>query len=65
MMNERIKELANESGLIKYYSDGKMEEAINFAKLIVQECARVGYDASYYECALHVADNIKEHFGVK
>jgi hypothetical protein len=36
-----------------------------FAELIVQECAGVGYDASYYECALNVSNKIKEHFGVE
>lgn len=36
-----------------------------FAELIVRECAGVGYDASYYECALNVSNKILEHFGVK
>jgi hypothetical protein len=35
-----------------------------FAELIVRECAGVGYDASYYECALNVSNKIREHFGV-
>ena len=34
-----------------------------FAELIVRECAGVGYDASYYQCALNVSTKIKEHFG--
>jgi hypothetical protein len=36
-----------------------------FAELIVRECAGVGYDASYYECALNVSNKIKQHFGVE
>jgi hypothetical protein len=36
-----------------------------FAELIVRECADVGYDASYYECALNVSNKIREHFGVE
>ena len=42
-----------------------IEDAEKFAKLIVKECAGVGYDASYYECALNVSNKIKEHFGVE
>jgi hypothetical protein len=36
-----------------------------FAELIVRECAGVGYDASYSECALNVSNKIKQHFGVE
>jgi hypothetical protein len=36
-----------------------------FAELIIRECAGVGYDASYYECALNVSNKIKQHFGVE
>jgi hypothetical protein len=63
-MNLRIKELQDEAGLQAFFD---LQEAhINrFAELIVKECAGVGYDASYYECALNVSNKIKEHFGVK
>ena len=66
-MNERINILAEQAGL---HCDGTPDcwdqEAIaRFAQLIVQECAGVGYDASYYECALNVSNKIKEHFGVE
>jgi hypothetical protein len=62
-MNNRIKELEpqcwehNEFGLNFNYQ--------KFAELIVAECASVGYDASYYECALNVSNKIKQHFGVE
>ena len=36
-MNNRIRELAKQSGLIQYDSDGKMEEVEKFAELIVKE----------------------------
>jgi hypothetical protein len=36
-----------------------------FAELIVRECDGVGYDASYYVCALNVSNKIKQHFGVE
>ena len=66
-MNERINILAEQAGL---HCDGTPDcwdqEAIaRFAQLIVKECAGVGYDASYYECALNVSNKIKEHFGVE
>lgn len=38
---------------------------LRFGELIVRQCASVGYDASYYECAVNVDNKIKEHFGVK
>jgi hypothetical protein len=37
-MNQRIKELAKQSGLIQYDTDSKMNDAEKFAKLIVKEC---------------------------
>ena len=37
-MNERIRELAKEAGLIQYDTDGKMEDVEKFAELIVREC---------------------------
>jgi hypothetical protein len=40
-MNERIRELAKQSGLIQYDSDSKMNDVEKFAELIVQECANV------------------------
>ena len=67
-MNERIRALAKEAGLWRQHYDigeESPERLEKFAELIVQECAHVGYDASYYECASHVSNKIKEHFGVE
>ena len=67
-MNERIKELAREAGYLPdMFGIGHwdMPECKKFAELIVREGASVGYDASYYECALNVSNKIKEHFGVE
>ena len=70
-MNQRIKELAEQAGIslsqkdYSYYWVESAEDIEKFAELIVQECAHVGYDASYYECASHVSNKIKEHFGVE
>ena len=69
-MNERIKLFVeqaedwadNQNFYASDYRDYLMEK---FAELIVRECAHVGYDASYYECASHVSNKIKEHFGVE
>ena len=71
-MNERIKqitgqvldELVPETWVALGYD--KIKEIQNrTAELIVRECAGVGYDASYYECALNVSNKIKQHFGVE
>ena len=69
-MNERIFKLALKAmdfqGAVDTDTELKMtnDELAKFAELIVRECAGVGYDASYYECALNVSNKIKEHFGV-
>ena len=71
-MNERIKqitgqvldEIVPETWVALGYD--KIKEIQNrTAELIVRECAGVGYDASYYECALNVSNKIKQHFGVE
>lgn len=59
-MNKRIEELADQAGFC-----GTGDALNKFAELIVRECAGVGYDASYFECALNVSNKILEHFGVK
>ena len=70
-MNERIKELAEAAyrdvACNDTIGDTVSREAVDqrFAELIVRECAGVGYDASYYECALNVSNKIREHFGVE
>jgi hypothetical protein len=39
-MNQRIKELAKQSGLIQYDTDSKMNDAEKFAELLVQDMHR-------------------------
>ena len=71
-MNERIRELARQSSLIQYNSDGTMVDAEKFAELIVKECARVidrgdGEMSSMAEtiwCNV-CRDDILKHFGVE
>lgn len=67
-MNERILALATQAGFENGHQDRNGNslsyELEKFAELIVQECAGVGYDATYYECALNVSNKILEHFGV-
>ena len=66
-MNKRIKELAEQAFFETEYDDVQNlpETMERFAELIVRECAGVGYDASYFECAMNVSNKIKEHFGVE
>jgi len=74
-MYERIKQFAEQSGLIKYESDSKLKEVEKFAKLIVEECIDVinktpnGYNdyRNQIEDAMRNAcvDDIKQHFGVE
>jgi len=73
-MNERIRQLADEATELDYETFDEYNHKTvqhykfnkdKFAELIVRECAGVGYDASYYECALNVSNKIKQHFGVE
>jgi hypothetical protein len=65
-MNERILELADQARFVKTAEYPSQDEVFEkFAELIVRECAGVGYDASYFECALNVSNKILEHFGVE
>ena len=73
-MNERIRQLARQSGLIQYDTDGKMVDAEKFAELIIQECllslepdpmaSEIDYDVElkFYQRS---AKKIKRHFGVE
>lgn len=63
-MNERIQQMIynlNEKVGVHWTNEDKLK----FAELIVRECAEIGYDQSYYECALNVSNKIKQNFGVK
>ena len=68
-MNERIKEIAKQAGL-KVNADGEIGPAFfgsvndgyrEFAKLVVQECARKLEEDGMVEVAME----IKEYFGVE
>ena len=73
-MSERIRQLARQSGLIQYDTDGKMVDAEKFAELIIQECLlslepdpmapEIDYivEEKFYGRS---AKKIKRHFGVE
>ncbi len=67
-MNERIRELARESG---FYANPDVEKFEKFARLIVRECAQVSEDditdgdACCTNTAVRIAKQIKKHFGVE
>jgi hypothetical protein len=73
-MNERIKELAMQSGFRNYngphlfspYIEGMEldDELEEFAQLIIKECAKVA-DDRYDTGFCPVGSFIKEHFGVE
>ena len=63
-MNERIRELAKESGLS--ISQAYSAEFNKFAELIVRECARVAYrNVCYGNGETGPDHDIKQHFGVE
>ena len=74
-MNERIKELAEQSLCIKggefAFNGGEVElvDLEKFAQMIVQECAKVIFETpvDYMETdTMHrIRDSVKQHFGVE
>ena len=60
-MNERIKELAREAGLLAYNPEGPPTKLEKFAELIVRQCAEIAGTAEPYKAE----DLIKQHFGVE
>jgi hypothetical protein len=69
-MNKRLLELAKESGLIQYDSDGKVQDAKKFAELIITECMEIVLESdpspkmSLDKPYGTIIDNIKVHFGL-
>ena len=72
-MNERILELAEESGFIVedevIYANELFHEITKdmekFAELIIQECIRLGEESQYKCRTFPVSVAIKDHFGIK
>ena len=62
-MNERIRELARESGLIQYDTDSKMLDVERFAELIVRDCAGLCSIAAPGRDAEAIEEAIMKHFG--
>ena len=68
-MNERIKQLAVEAGMIVGEPNGfdmtrLMPKEVKFAELIVQKCMSFQDEAGVYS-KFDMADAIAQHFGVK
>jgi hypothetical protein len=64
-MNERIKELAREAGLLAYNPEGPPTKLEKFALLIVRDCAEVVKWTPSVFSNDTIIKNIKEHFGVE
>lgn len=67
-MNEKIKELAEQSGWLHACKHGGVhssldEDWIKFAELIVQECASLCYNSNLKDADIH-AMNILNHFNI-
>jgi hypothetical protein len=60
-MNERIRELARESGLVQYDTDSKMQDAERFAELIVRECVLISRTSTD---GFSAGRRMEQHFGV-
>jgi uncharacterized protein YutE (UPF0331/DUF86 family) len=65
MMNERIRQLAEQAGIYKLNLSDETEYWImeKFAELIVQQCADIG--ERYADGNYEVRNQILEHFGLE
>jgi len=66
-MNERIKELGREAGLLMYNPDGLPTKLEKFAQLLIQECIEQSLKVSHRDDDIGsiIASRIREHFGVE
>ena len=64
-MNDRIRELARQSGIIQYDSDGKASEVQRFAELIVMDCASIVYNNSDDDQGETLSRLLLETYGVE
>ena len=68
-MNERIKELAEQAGMIigdasEFDMAKFMPKEVKFAELIVQECCEVAH-CNFHVDGLTLGGIMKKHFGIK
>jgi hypothetical protein len=70
-MNNRIRDLAHEAGLLTYNPEGIPTKLEKFAELIVRECIDIASQEDFdvmmkegYPCS-QTAKKIQEHFGVE
>jgi len=65
-MNERIKELAREAGLLAHNPEGVPTKLETFAELIAYECIDLALGSSHREDDMGaiIANKIRKHFGV-
>jgi hypothetical protein len=66
-MNERIRELAREAGLLVHNPTGVPTKLEKFAQLIVQECMEevMTYQHHRNPTIPFIVEDIKKHFGVE
>ena len=65
-MNERIKELAREAGLLVHNPDGIPTKLEKFAELIVRECMdTIAESREARHTAYYYRNRVAEHFGVE
>jgi hypothetical protein len=62
-MNERIRELARESGLLVHNPEGVPTKLEKFAELIIKESIKVMMENDYH--GEWLGEELKEHFGIK
>ena len=64
-MNERIKELARDSGLLVHNPEGVPTKLEKFAELIVRECIEINKQELSFNAFEKLMNKYQDHFGVE
>lgn len=64
-MNERILEIARESGLLVHNPAGVPTKLEKFAELIVEECLNLVDHGGEFVSRPKLVERIKQHFGIE
>lgn len=64
-MNERIREIARESGLLTYNPENRETKLDKFAELLVKECIEINKQELAFNAFESLANRYQEHFGVE
>jgi hypothetical protein len=64
-MNERIREIAREAGLLTYNPENRETKLDKFAELLIRECIEINKQELSFNAFETLLNRYKQHFGVE